>query len=294
MRSFVAEGRQFRCRGRIVKACEFAAPWYESLDDPEPLIRALRQVAPRPDLFTFFQRPPRVNPVFSYHREEYAVAVLEIVDYDDWWNNRINKKTRYLVRKAAGAGVEVRRVALDDGLVRGVSAIYDETPIRQGKPFPHYHDSPQRVLEENGTYPDRSVHLGAYAFGGLTGYARLIFEQEFTDVVQFITMVSQQEMGTSNALMAKIVEVCAGRGTRFLAYGDWTQDGLGDFKRHNGFTRMVLPRYHVPLTLLGRLALRAGLHRRLADRLPVSLARLYRTFRRALNERWARAGGGPR
>jgi hypothetical protein len=294
MRSLLIEGREFRCRGRFISTCELTAPWYESIDDPETVIRALLKTTPRPDLFTFFQRVPRVEPEFPYHHERYGVAVMEITGYADWSQNRINKKTRYLIRKAGQNGVVVRTVDLDDDLVRGVSGIYNESPIRQGKPFPHFNDSMERVRAENATYPDRSVHIGAYCDAELIGYARLIFEQEFTDVVQFVSKNAFQAKGTANALMAKIVEVCASRGVRFLAYGDWTLDGLTDFKRHNGFTRMVLPRYYVPLTLRGRLVLLAGLHRRIADRLPSGVAHFYRRVRKNWNEHRLRTTRVPR
>jgi hypothetical protein len=49
----------------------------------------------------------------------------------------------------------------------------------------------------------------------------------------------------------------------------------------NGFQRVDLPRYYVPITNLGRLALQFGLHHRLVDRIPESVATKLRELRKA-------------
>jgi hypothetical protein len=49
----------------------------------------------------------------------------------------------------------------------------------------------------------------------------------------------------------------------------------------NGFQRVELPRYYVPITNLGRVALRLGLHHRLIDRIPESVAAKLRELRKA-------------
>jgi len=55
-----------------------------------------------------------------------------------------------------------------------------------------------------------------------------------------------------------------------------------DFKDHNGFQRINLPRFYVPLTQWGRVALSLGLHRRFQDYIPdLILSRL-----RALRKAW--------
>ncbi|PYL26392.1 MAG: hypothetical protein DMF44_00010 [Verrucomicrobia bacterium] len=61
--------------------------------------------------------------------------------------------------------------------------------------------------------------------------------------------------------MAKAVERCAEKGFPYLVYAYWLVDSLGDFKRSNGFQRFDVPRSFVPLTPIGKLALKVGLHR---------------------------------
>jgi hypothetical protein len=47
----------------------------------------------------------------------------------------------------------------------------------------------------------------------------------------------------------------------YLVYLFWSDDSLAEFKRRCGFEKTRVPRYFVPLTLKGRLALKLGLHR---------------------------------
>ena len=47
-----------------------------------------------------------------------------------------------------------------------------------------------------------------------------------------------------------------------------------DFKRHNGFELVLYPRYFVPLTLKGTLALKLNLHRGIKEAMPRVLFRL--------------------
>ena len=55
---------------------------------------------------------------------------------------------------------------------------------------------------------------------------------------------------------------------------------LGTRERSHGFQRVELPRYYVPLTYLGRTALRLTLHHRLSDHIPEPVAAQFRTLRR--------------
>ena len=66
-----------------------------------------------------------------------------------------------------------------------------------------------------------------------------------------------------------------------FAYGKKQRDSLSDFKHNNGFKRIDLPRYYVPLTPIGWMALRLGLHHRLAAYLPESVASRIRELRKA-------------
>ena len=67
-----------------------------------------------------------------------------------------------------------------------------------------------------------------------------------------------------------------------FSYGKKQQDiFLADFKRHNGFLKVDVPRYYVPLTMVGgRMALRRVLHHGTIDWIPEPVsASTYRKIR---------------
>ena len=279
---FSVGGRTFYCSGRLVRVCGLYSSWYEPVDDPKSISDSLKKVKPKLHIFTFFQRPPNVEPKYNYYMEPYSVSIVKINSYDDWWNNSIRKKTRQAVKTAQKKGVEVRIADFDDEFVKGISKIYNETPVRAGKSFPHYNDSIEKVREENGTFADRSVFLGAYYQNELIGFTKVVFEEEFADILQHLAKISHRGKNATNTLLAKAIEVCAERGCGYLAYGDWDDTGLGDYKRRNGFSRMDLPRYYIPLNWTGAIALKLGLHKPFSKLLPAS----FLPFLRDLRRRW--------
>jgi hypothetical protein len=101
-------------------------------------------------------------------------------------------------------------------------------------------------------------------------------------IMQIVSMVGHWDKAPTNALVAEAVRCCAERGMPYLVYAKFSErnkqrDSLSDFKKHNGFQRVDVPRYYVPLTPAGRAAFRLGLHRGLAEHVPEPvLARLRR------------------
>jgi hypothetical protein len=103
--------------------------------------------------------------------------------------------------------------------------------------------------------------------------------------MQIVSMVGHRDKAPTNALIAQAVRSCVERGIPYLfyshfAYGKKQRDRLSDFKEHNGFQRVDLPRYYVPLTPIGAIALRLGLHhQRLIDHIPDSWQAKLRAIR---------------
>ena len=188
---------------------------------------------------------------------------------------------RRAVRKASKSGVTVTPVAFDDALVEGIVSINNETPIRQGKPFWHFQKSFNAVKDENSTYADRNTFLGAYYEGELIGFIRLTRTDRAANIVQLLTKMKHFDKKPANALVAKAVEVCEQSKIAHLMYCNYTyndpEGSLTEFKRRNGFQKVLLPRYYIPLTLRGKIALRLGIHRGLAQRVPKPL--LHRLLR---------------
>ena len=278
--------KDIQVQGRLIRIARLAAEGYEFLEDPEAVLDALRESGARIDLLTFTQNLPHTSPKYPYPMEWDNVAALPVSTFDHWWSQQINNKTRNMVRKAEKSGFSVREVPFDDALVQGISAIYNESPIRQGKRFVHYGKDLEAVRRENGTFPDRSVFLGAFLEGSLIGFAKLVSDesQSQAGLMQIVSMIEHRDKAPTNALIAQAVRSCAQRGIPYLwyakfSYGKKQQDSLADFKHHNGFQRIELPRYYVPLTFAGRAALRLGLHHRLADHIPELVLAQVRTIR---------------
>lgn len=257
--------------GKLLKVTSIREEWYEDVEDPEGLIEEFKKAGVKADLFTFFQRIPETKPKFNYFMEWESVAVLPIISFDHWWQKQIKKNTRQAIKKSEKMGIEVREVEFNDELVNGIKEIYDESPIRQGRPFPHYRKGFETLKKAHGTYPDRHLFIGAYYNGEMIGFTKLVDEKKFMDIMQILSKIQHRDKAPTNAMMAKAVGICAERKIPYLEYGQWSKQGLDDFKRHNGFERIDAPRYYIPLTIKGRIALKLNFQHGLAGILPDSL-----------------------
>jgi hypothetical protein len=236
--------------------------WYEDLNDPAGVINGLRRNSGfKPDIFTFWQRLPNIEPKYPFHMERESIAVLRIESYDHWLNKQIKGSARNKIRKSEKAGVQVREVAFDDDFVRGVVKIFNETPTRQGRRFWHYGKDFATVKSQFSRFLFREDLIGAYYQNELIGFVMLGNAGNHGVLGQIISMVSHRDKATNNALMAKSVEICAEKEFSYLVYAFWSDSTLADFKRFSGFEEVKLPRYFVPLTQKGKLALKLGLHR---------------------------------
>jgi hypothetical protein len=234
------------------------------------------------------QRLPDTSPKYAYPMELDNLAVLEVSTTDYWWNHQIRSFARNRARQAEKRGVTIREVPFDETLVRGIWEVYNESPIRQGRPNTHYGKNIETVYKAEATFPDQSIFIGAFLDESLIGFVKLVTDKTRTqaNLMNIVSMVKHRDKAPTNALIAHSVRACAERGIGYLvyqnfAYGNKKPDGLTTFKQVNGFRRVDVPRYYVPLTLTGRLALQLGLHHRLADRIPESVAEKLRTLRAA-------------
>jgi hypothetical protein len=280
-------GKEIRINGSLIRIGFIDGEGYQFLEDPEMALEDLRKSGTRIDLFTFIQRLSDTSPRYGYPMEWDNMAALRVSTFDDWMTKQIDFKVRNKVRKAAKNGVVVQEVHYDDGFVRGISAIYNESPIRQGKPFWHYGKDLETVRKMNATFMDRSIFIGAFFEGNLIGFVKLVFDEDRSQagLMQIVSMMGHQDKAPTNALIAHAVRSCAERGISYLwyanmSYGKKQADGLADFKRHNGFQKIELPRYYVPLTLAGRVALRFELHHGMGDWVPEPVAATYRRIRK--------------
>jgi hypothetical protein len=223
------------------------------------------------DLFTFCQKIPDIDPRYDYPLTWDNLAVIRTANFEEWWNS-LPQVTRKNVRRAARRGVVVSSVGCTDTLVRGIAEIYNEIPVRDGRPFPHYGKNLAAIGSELSTMADRSEFLAAYYGKELVGFIKLIHMGKLSSILHIVSKYAHYDKRPANALIAKAVEVCQRRGAHLIygqyTYGNRTNSPLTEFKRRNGFERVVVPRYFVPLTLVGRLSLRLGVHQGAAGILP--------------------------
>jgi hypothetical protein len=278
--------RKVQVQGRLCRVARLDADDYKFLDDPEPVLTELRESKLRIDIFTFMQKLPETAPKYAYPMEWDNMAVLNVTTFEQWWTKQIGFKARNKAKQAEKKGVVVREVPFDDALARGIWEIYNECPVRQGRLFPHYGKSFEAVRNMSATYLDSSIFIGAFDTEKLIGFIKLTVDDTGTQagMMHIVSMLQYRDKAPTNALVAQAVRSCADRGISYLvyskfAYGKKEKSSLSEFKERNAFERVDIPRYYVPMTRWGSVALTLGLHHRVADRLPESLAAKLRGLR---------------
>lgn len=280
------DNRALVINGRVCRVAHLDAEDYKFPADPEAVVAALRESKAPVDLFTFMQKLPETAPRYPYPVEMDNMAVLPVTTFDNWWSKQIGFKARNKAKQAGKKGVSIRETPFNDDLARGIWEIYNECPVRQERRFPHYGKSLQAVHAMSATYLDSSVFIGAYEGEKLIGFIKLTMDDSGTQagIMHIVSMLQHRDKAPTNALVAQAVRSCADRGVSYLvyskfAYGKKLTSSLSEFKERNAFARVDIPRYYVPLTRWGSMALAMGLHHRLADRIPESMAEKLRKLR---------------
>jgi hypothetical protein len=274
-------GQTFQVSGGPIDTVSLEHEWYEDVADPAAAVAALSHQGVG-DIFTFIQRLPDCEPRFRFYREIEDWAVLPITTFDKWWTDDISSRTRSLIRKSQKSGLDVRVAEWNDAFVLGMTAIFNETPVRQGRPFWHYGKSAEQVREQFSRYLHREILIGAYIGDQLVGFMMLADAGRFALTGQILSLISHRDKSPNNALIAKAVEICAVREIPYLVYLNWGSGSFAEFKRRCGFQRVEIPRYFVPLTVKGRYALKLSMHRGLRSLIPDSVI----DRAKALRSRW--------
>ena len=276
------DNKEIVISGRMVKTASLKDEWYDSIEDPEGFTREMKYRNVKADIFTFWQRLNDTQSRYDYYSEEDPAAVIPVKSYEHWLNHQIDRSARKAVRKAEKSGVFVKVVELDDRFVEGVVSIFNETPIRQGRPYRHYGMNADAVMRELTKDKHRSDFIGAYHDEELIGFIQLGNTGISAIPFGMVSKIAHRDKAPQNALLAKAIEVCEKKGIPYLLYGKWLSDSLGDFKRHNGCVKMDLSRYYIPLSLKGVVVLRLQLHHGLADRLPIPVKNHLKALRKKL------------
>jgi hypothetical protein len=281
-------GKEIRLQGQCLRTARLEGDGFEFQIDPEEMSDRLRRAEDRIDLFTFMQRLPETTPKYSYFLEWDNFAALRVSTFEHWWRKQIGFKARNKAKQAEKKGVQVREVSFDKALVHGIWQIYNESPVRQGRRFTHYGKDVETVYSDEATFLERSIFIGAFVGQSLIGFVKLVVDESGTQAstMNIISMLKHRDKAPTNALIAQAVRSCADRNISYLAYSQFAYGGkerstISDFKERNGFSRIEIPRYYIPLTKLGWCALQCGLHKRITDRIPEPVLARLRDYRAA-------------
>lgn len=176
-----------------------------------------------------------------------------------------------MVRKAEKENVKVSVVPQSNRLAEGIWKIYNETPIRQDRAFPHFGE-PLETVAGNMYAAKKSDFIAAYIGDELIGFIQLLYGANIAILSNILTMQKHLDKSVNNAMLAKAVEVCSSNGNRWLMYGRiGNHPSLDKFKENNGFVKYPVTRYYIPITSKGKVVIRLGLHQEFKDALPQSI-----------------------
>ena len=146
------------------------------------------------------------------------------------------------------------------------------------------------MKKENGTYAWRSTFIAAYYQNEMIGYLKIVWDKDIGAIMQILSKMELWNRRPNNALLSEAVRQCCLRGARYLLYekfdyGKKIGDSLTKYKESNGFVKMDIPRYYIPLTKKGSLVLRLGFHEGIKEKLPEWIMVPLRDLRARLYER---------
>jgi hypothetical protein len=278
------DNHQVIVTGRLIKTAKIKEEWDEDVEDPHALVVNLKKSGVKADIFTFIQRLPESKPKFNFYMEWDNVAAIPIKNYDHWFKEQLHQNPRNKIRIAQKKGVVVKICDFDDEFIRGINDIYNETPIRQGRPYWNYGMDFDLTKKENTPFLDRSMFIGAYYKDELIGYIRLVDTKRYVRTMGILGKIAHRDKAPMNVMIAKAVEICAEKRIPYLVYAKFNygkvgSDTLADFKLYNGFESIMLPRYYIPLTLFGRIIIKFNMHHGLVGIIPERSIRLLLNLR---------------
>jgi hypothetical protein len=275
-------GRSITVKGGLVKVAAVHDEWWleSEIENPGNCIKLLMEQKSRrlrADLFTFSQKMPGSAPKHLYAYDLESVAAAKVSNFKEWWE-KLPQESRKNVRRSQKRGVEIKTVEFNDNLIAGIAGVNNDSPIRQGKVNAHYGKSLDQVKKDHESFVDRSEFHCAYFENEMIGYLKVVYKGDVAAILNLAVKASHSDKRPANALISSAVEHCAARQIAYLTYGFFNygnkrESPLREFKSRNGFEEVLTPRYYVPLSNWGKLALQLKLHRGILGILPQGLIR---------------------
>jgi hypothetical protein len=214
------------------------------------------------DLFSFIDRSflRKSNDNLDFYHCPETIGLLHTESYDAWLKS-LPARERTAVRKTARIGLTTHVVDVDEGFIEAAHKIYNETPVRQGRKYSGFGITIDDVRKKFANLQTSKV-IGAYLDNKLIGLIWVEFGDRVAAMMSFLSLISYRNKNPNNALIAAAVKLCDEKGYRYLTYGNMGYNpGLDFFKKNNGFRRVAVSRYFVPLTFKGQLAIKMNLCR---------------------------------
>lgn len=256
----LVNGATFIVTGKWLRTATLLYEWQKDVAEPTKVVQAMRAAPTRIDFLKFWQRIPESEAKFPYYKEWREVAAIPITTYQHWWDHQIRFKARNKMRKTQKLGVRIEQVEFNDEFVRGILDIYNQSPLRRGKPFRHYGKDFETVKAELSVDLDEAIFVGAYYKDELIGFIKFLVADRYAMVTLILDKTSHRDKAPMNGMIAKVVEICATRHIPFFTYTLWRRGAHGKFQESVGFEKIPVPEYFVPLTLRGKIALLLRLH----------------------------------
>ena len=254
--------------GGFIKTVRLRDEWYGEVANPESFIWALRQNKIKADIFTFWQKLPETEPKYNYYMEYDDLAAIPIESYNHWFEKQISYGERKAIRKSERKGVLVKVTEFNDVLINGIKDIFNEVPIRQGRPYSHYGEDFEYIKRELSKDVDKCEFIGAYYENELIGFIQLGYAGTSAIPFGMVAKIAHRDKEPQTALIAKSVKICEDKKIAYILYGAWLRGGIGDYKQRIGCIKISVPRYYIPLSIKGKIALKLKLHKGFARLLP--------------------------
>ena len=271
------EGKKLYATGKWLKIARVRGEEMleNELSNPEAYIQTLKEASAhrvRADIFTFPQKLPATEPKYSYPMERESVAAIHISSFKEWWDS-LPQETRKNVRRSAKRGVVVRISEFGDDLIEGIRRVNDDSPVRQGLQNAYYGKSASETQKLYGEFVGRCDFICAYVGEELIGFLHLVYRGGVASILNLTTKPSHFDKRPANSLLASAVQLCEDKGITYIVYGLYNYGNkrdspLREFKVRCGFQEILVPRFFAPLTLWGKIAVKAKLHRGLIGILP--------------------------
>ena len=252
----------------------------KAIDAPGIYVEALKKNRKnlKADIFTFAQKLPATNRLFSYSMERESIAAIRLVSFKEWWDG-LPQESRKNTRRSQKRGVTLYIRRLDPDVVEGIRGVNDDSPMRQGVRNAYYGLTAEETIKRYGEFEGRCDFICAYSDEEMIGFLHLVYRENVAAILNLTVKPSQLDKRPANALITKAVEICDSRGISHITYGNYNygnkrDSSLREFKIRNGFEEILVPRYYVPLTMWGRMCMTVNLQRGLIGILPSSVIAL--------------------